>query len=855
MNSPPDPASDVTPSSSGIGRHAEMVRIVLIYAGFASLWILVSDRVVSWMFSDPNQLVMASIIKGWLFVAVTALLLYWLMRRLLGVAPVANAASHGRGSVLALLLLTAAIAGIAGIAIKAVYQQHEEKEIQRLKTIATIKTDQIADWVRERRGDANYLHTSAYFAEHFQRWRDSGDGASRDRMQRRLEAFRQENGINAVLLLDSQGNRLWGTEHAPAELDPALLGAARQALADGEIAMVGPYRDRTGRVHLDFVAPLHGVSDRAPCIVLHIDPAQWLFPTLQTWPIPSDTGETLLFRRDGEQVLYLNELRHWRDTAAKLRVPLATAHLLAGQILLGRSKLGEALEGVDYRGVPVVGVERKIPGTDWFLSAELDKEELHGEAHQMAIWIALTGFLALFMALTGLHLSRQRHELELALRTSQAQGERLRALRLLAAIADSSNDAILAKDLEGRYLLFNRAAEEFVGKSAEEVLGKDDFFLFPPEEAEFLQALGRRAIEENRIIVEEEVLTTPGGVRTFLATKGPLHDDHGKVVGQFSISRDITESKNAQERLAEQMNRFRFLLDHSRDGIVIIDQAHKIIEANQRFADMLGYEHEALFGLHTWDFDAALSEQEIRSGFADLQSTSRVFETRHRRKDGSVFDVEVSASGTRWAGQNLVLCICRDISQRKQTQAQLQLWANAFEHANFGLAITDARNGTYLAVNPTFARERGYRPEELVGRPFLTVYPEDLREAVKTRVADVDQVGHGVFESEHMSKDGRRFPVLMDITVVRDADGRPLNRVAYALDITERKRAEAELLFQSKELKQHNEELERFNRLTVGRELDMIELKQRVNALSRELGREPPYPLAFLDNTERKDAP
>ena len=855
MNAPPYPTPDIMPPPAGTGRHIKAVRIALIYAGFASLWILLSDRAVSLMFSDPTHLVMASVAKGWFFVAVTTLLLYWLIRRLLGTTATPGATVGAPGSVLTLLLVATAIAALSGVAIKMVYTQHEEREVARLKTIADLKTAQIGDWLKERRSDTNYMHDSAYFAENYQRWRDRGDKASLDRIQQRMEGYRREYGIGAVLLLDAKGQRLWSTGKAPAELEPVLLAATRQALAIGKTGMVGPYRDRTGRVHLDFVAPLIGVASATPCIVLHIDPADWLFPNLKTWPIPSDTGETLLFRRDGDNVLFLNELRHRPGAAAQLRVPLSTGALLAGRVLLGQARLGEAIEGMDYRNVPVIGVARRIPGTDWHLVVKMDRAELHGEAEHTAIWIALSGILAMFMALAALHLSRQHQALELSTSTSQAQSERLRALRLLAAIADSSDDAILAKDLEGRYLLFNRAAEEFTGKSAAEVLGQDDFILFPPEEAQFLQNLGRRVIKENRTITEEEILTTPGGVRTFLATKGPLHDDHGKVIGQFSISRDITESKKARELLAEQTDRFRFLLDRSRDGIVIIDQEHKVIEANQRFADMLGYEPEALVGLHTWDFDAALSEQEIRSGFADLQSTSQVFETRHRRKDGSIYDVEVSASGTRWAGQNLVLCICRDISQRKQTQTQLQLWANAFEHANFGLAITDACNGTYLAVNPTFARERGYRPEELLGKPFLTIYAEDLRETVKARVAELDIAGHGVFESEHVGKDGRRFPVLMDITVVRDADGTPLNRVAYALDITERKQGEAALNRQAEEAKRRNEELERFNRLTVGRELDMIELKQRVNALSRELGREPPYPLAFLDDAKGRDAP
>jgi PAS domain S-box-containing protein len=857
MNASTDSKPASPSARSEADSHGGVVRIVLIYAIFAALWILFSDPLASFFFSHSDQLLLVNIIKGWVFVAVTTLLLYGLMRRRLGAA-MPSATPGSRGPLLTFLALAAVIAALSTIAIKLNYRQHEAKESDRLKTIADLKTQQIGDWLKERHGTASILSTSPYFAENYQRWRAHGDSASRDRLQARLSQFLQDYGVSAIRLLDENGELKLGTSGGPHGIPRIVANAVRQASSDHKVALISPYRDATGQLHLDFIAPMVAVTGPVPSLVLHIEPNQWLFPTLQTWPIPSASGETLIFRRDGDHVQFLNELRHRSDTTAKLRMPISSEKLLAAQALRGAAKPGQIVEGVDYRQVPSMGMARTIPGTDWYLVVKMDRAEFYGAARQEAVWIALTGVLALFIVAAGLHLSRQRQALDLAARTSQAQNERLRALRLLAAIADSSEDAIIAKDLEGRYLLFNRAATEFTGKAAEEVLGKDDFFLFPPEEAKFLQALGSRAIEENRVFTDEEILTTPHGVRTFLATKGPLHDNEGKVIGLYGITRDITERKKTQEILVDQMNRFRLLLDNSRDGIIIIDQEHRIIEANHRFSEMLGYEPEELLQLHTWDFDATLSEKQIRSGFNDLQTSSRVFETRHRRKDGREYDVEVSVSGTRWADQDLKLCICRDISERKHIDDQLRLWANAFEYANFGLAITDARNSTYLSVNPTFARERGFSPEELLGKPVMTIYPEDQRETVKARIADLDASGHGVFESEHLCKDGRRFPVLMDITVVKDTQGKAISRVAYALDITERKRASEALLQQSEEMKRRNLELERFNRATVGRELDMIELKRRINALSAELGREPPFPLSFLETPDAdlgKDAP
>ncbi len=142
----------------------------------------------------------------------------------------------------------------------------------------------------------------------------------------------------------------------------------------------------------------------------------------------------------------------------------------------------------------------------------------------------------LLIANTGIVLLRQHTQLQMAEQVRQSQAGRLQALQLLSAIADSSEDAIFAKDREGKYILFNRAASQFVGISANEMLGQDDMAIFP-NQARMLMALGEQVIANNRVQTQEEYLTLPGGERVFLATKGPLQDSDGQVIGIFGISR------------------------------------------------------------------------------------------------------------------------------------------------------------------------------------------------------------------------------------------------------------------------------------------------------------------------------
>ena len=128
--------------------------------------------------------------------------------------------------------------------------------------------------------------------------------------------------------------------------------------------------------------------------------------------------------------------------------------------------------------------------------------------------------------------------------------EKQRALQVLAAIAQSSSDAIFAKDEKGCYLMVNEAAARYMGKPAGEFLGQDDVAAFPAEQAALIMGVDRRVLVSGRVETNEERLDTAQGERVFLATKGPLRDLQGKTFGTFGISRDITERMAAQDELA-----------------------------------------------------------------------------------------------------------------------------------------------------------------------------------------------------------------------------------------------------------------------------------------------------------------
>jgi two-component system sensor histidine kinase/response regulator len=432
------------------------------------------------------------------------------------------------------------------------------------------------------------------------------------------------------------------------------------------------YRGADDRLHIDFVATLAMYGERpGPLIILHADAGSYLFPALQTWPVPSASAETLLVSREGDQVLFLNDLRHRPDSAAKLRVPLATPGLLAARVLRGEVQQGSLIEGSDYRGVPALGVARQVPDTDWLLIAKMDRAELFAEAWRDSVWTFLAGLLALFIAIAGALVLLQRRKLADTLREKANQAEKLHALELLDALVGSSEDSIFVKDMEGRYLLFNRAACAMVGKTEQEVLGHDDREIFPADEAAWLMAVDRQIRIENLTRNDEETLTTGKGATTVLVSKGPVHDAAGRVIGTFGIARDITERKQIEDSL----RKLSLAVEQSPESIVITNVGAIIEYVNEAFVTNTGYSREEAIGRNPRMLQSGKTPAATYVAMWSALTAGEVWkgELYNKRKDGSEYIEFAIITPIRQADGRVThyVAVKEDITEKKRIGNEL----------------------------------------------------------------------------------------------------------------------------------------------------------------------------------------
>jgi PAS domain S-box-containing protein len=237
--------------------------------------------------------------------------------------------------------------------------------------------------------------------------------------------------------------------------------------------------------------------------------------------------------------------------------------------------------------------------------------------------------------------------------------------------------------------------------------------------------------------------------------------------------------------------RFRAFADHATDAFFVLDDHSTVIDVNRQACGSLGYSREELIGKHRSDFDVGLNDtsiQHLRQRIVAGQAIT--FESRHRRKDGTSFPVEVRVGQFEQGGRRL-LCLVRDITERKQAEDELRASEARFrtfvDHAMDGFFLFDEHQAL-LEVNRQACESLGYSPEEMIGMRPRDFEP-DLDQASLERIGERIKAGKTVtFETLHRRKDGTVFPV--EVRARQFPLGARPFRLSVARDITDRKRAE-----------------------------------------------------------------
>ncbi len=367
----------------------------------------------------------------------------------------------------------------------------------------------------------------------------------------------------------------------------------------------------------------------------------------------------------------------------------------------------------------------------------------------------------------------------------------------LHALIENSPLAIVVLDPEQRVQMCNRAFTLLFGYRQGEILGGlIDEFLAPPELKQEAVGLSQQAIAGQTVHAITRRRRKDGTMVEVEVTGVPLTVE-GRMVGGIGIYQDITERLRAEEALRESEKRFRQLFESAADAIFLLDMDGRIVDANQRACQTLGYSHEALVQMKLSDIELDPEQSRISDHWRRCELNAAVTaEGVHRRSDGTTFPVEVRVSQVVFSGTKMLLALARDVTERKRAEQQLKertAYLNALlENSPLAIAVHDAE-GRVQICNPAFERLFGCRAAEAVGRPLDSLVTRPAMTAEAGRLSARVSAGEFV----HLcTRRARRDGSVVDVEVYGvplKLDGRLVGGFGIYQDITERLQAEEAL--------------------------------------------------------------
>jgi PAS domain S-box-containing protein len=322
--------------------------------------------------------------------------------------------------------------------------------------------------------------------------------------------------------------------------------------------------------------------------------------------------------------------------------------------------------------------------------------------------------------------------------------------------------------------------------------------IHPEDRSRVAEAAATALRKGPRYDVEYRVVRPDGALRVVHSRGDVTWDDAGRPLRQFGVLQDITELRRAERELRASEARFRTFVDHAMDAFFLLDDRLTVIDVNRQACDSLGYSREELLGMQPRDFDVGLDEASIKHLSERIAESDRLtFETRHRRKDGTSFPVEIHAAQFEQGGRRH-LTLVRDITERKRAEDDLRASEERFRtlvHFSFDVYWeTDAQHRFIreefvegLAATPVPGSDIGKTPWEL---PEFEASEEDWRRYRETLDAHLP---FRDFELARSTPDGGKRYVSASGTPVFDDKGQFLGYRGVGRDITERKQDEVDI--------------------------------------------------------------
>ncbi len=623
------------------------------------------------------------------------------------------------------------------------------KEYADLRTIAELKADQISQWRQGRLADISIAAQSPFFGRAVAHVSDQiatpGEWAG---VKERMRLEQVIDGYADVLLV-AKGRVLYSlSQNARGALDAADAQAMGEAALSRAAVLTDLYRASDGKIYIDVIAPIITREGRlAAMLVFRIGADAFLYPLMGAWPSSSKTAETLVVRRDGDRVLFLNDLRHWHNSALVANFSLSRKENPAVQAVLGRQGM---FVGKDYRDVEVTADLRPVPGSPWFIVAKVDSNEILAEARYRAASFSLVVFLLILLAaLTSAYAYRHRqaHLYRTLYHVERTERE---SWELFRTTLYSIGDAVITADMGGRVREMNPVAERLTGWREAEARGKairKVFHIVDEQTRAEVEDPVKRVLHEGTVTgmaSHTKLLSRDGREYPIVHSGAPIRDEGGNSFGVVLVFRDRTSERESASALEESEERYRQAIESSNDGVAIAQDGRHLY-VNRKFLDMFGYGPDEVGAMPA----TAIVHPDDRDRVAEFIRKGRIgeptphhYEFKGVRKDGSVIYVEASTSVMAYNGTPAGIGYFRDISGRRLAEGRRDLTSTILRTLNSPRDIkTLTRDILHLLKEYVGAEAAGVRMRSGDDFPYLEAigFPEGFIEEESSLLASGTQ--------------------------------------------------------------------------------------------------------------------
>lgn len=375
---------------------------------------------------------------------------------------------------------------------------------------------------------------------------------------------------------------------------------------------------------------------------------------------------------------------------------------------------------------------------------------------------------------------------------SRINQETFNAAAKLAAIVESSADAIIGKDLNGIITSWNRGAEQLFGYTAEEALGRPITILIPSdrvldEEPHILARIRRGERVEHYETIRRH---KNGRLLDVSLTVSPIYDEDRNIIGASKIARDVTERKRSDAEIA----RLASIVQSSGDAIISKDLDGIVTSWNWGARELFGYTADEMIGrsITTLIPEDQLDEEPVILAQIRKGQPVEHYETIRRHKDGRLLDVSLTISPLYDASGRIIGAskTARNITQRKKVEAELTRLAAIVESSSDAIVSKDL-NGIIMSWNAGAEAIFGYTADEVIGKPVTILMPPervDEEPGILRRIRSGERIDH--YETVRRRKDGRLINISLNVSPVYDEHGIIVGASKIARDITESKAAE-----------------------------------------------------------------